>query len=151
MLFNARKQKGEMLVNILVSIGIIALLTAVTIPYFRRFQPDLKLHSAARALTTDLRYAQQLTITEQVVHSVVFDLINKKYEVIKAEPENTVLKMVFLDAEINYGGISGLTGNQVSFNSYGGVSEAGQITFTNNYGSTVIVNIKPSGYIQLNQ
>ncbi|MBI2459803.1 MAG: hypothetical protein HYV53_04660, partial [Parcubacteria group bacterium] len=80
-----KNHRGSMLMDLLVAIGIIALLATIAIPYLKKYQPNLKLNAAARDLTTDLRYAQQLTITEQKVHQVVFDLVNNKYNILKID------------------------------------------------------------------
>jgi len=89
MLHNNKNQSGHLLMNILVAVGIFVLLATVSIPYIRKYQPNLKLNATARALTSDLRYAQQLTVTEQVVHAVEFDLINDSYDILKLAPAAT--------------------------------------------------------------
>ena len=137
--------------ELLVVLGIIALLSTISIPYLRKYQPNLKLNAVARDLTTDLRYAQQLTITEQKVYQVVFDIINNEYRVQKIDAEITTVKTVALDSEINIKQITDLTDNKIIFNYYGGVSQAGQIVLTNINNVDATINIKPSGYIQLGQ
>ncbi|NCO79993.1 hypothetical protein GW884_01765, partial [Candidatus Falkowbacteria bacterium] len=82
MLNFCKNRYGSMLLDLLVSFSIIALLATITIPYLKKYQPNLKLNAAARNLTTDLRYAQQLTVTEQIVHKVSFDLINDQYQIL---------------------------------------------------------------------
>lgn len=138
-----------MLIDLLVALGIIALLATIAIPYLKKYQPNLKLNAAARDLTTDLRYAQQLTITEQKVHQVVFDLVNNKYNILKIDTATTTVKTVIFDSELSFKQITDLTDNQVIFNYYGGVSQAGKIILTNTNNVTATINIKPSGYIQL--
>jgi len=140
-----------MLIELLVVIGIIALLSTIAIPYLRKYQPNLKLNATARDLTTDLRYAQQLTITEQKIHMIDFDLANNKYDILKIDTATTTVKTVILDSEINFKQITDLTNNQAVFNFYGGVSQAGQIILTNINNADATINIKPSGYIQLEQ
>jgi Tfp pilus assembly protein FimT len=146
-----RNKKGSMLTDLLVVLGIIALLSTISIPYLRRYQPNLKLNAAARNLTTDLRYAQQLTITEQKVHQVVFDLNNDSYQIQKIDVATTTIKTVALESEISIKQINDLTGDKVVFNYYGGVSQSGQIILTNINNADAIVNIKPSGYVQFDQ
>jgi len=115
----------------------------------RKYQPNLKLNAAARALTTDLRYAQQLTVTEQKVHLVEFDAINGEYEILKIDAATTTVKTVILDQEVSIKQITDLIDNQAIFNFYGGVSQPGNIILTNTNNIDATVSIKPSGYVQL--
>jgi len=144
-------QKGALLMNVMVSISIMVLLTTLSIPYFKEYQTNLKLSSAVKSLGSDLRYAQQLTISEQIPHQVVLDRINSSYELLKIDLATTTIKNIEFDPEISYQQISSLTNDKVIFNSYGGVSEAGQIILQNSAGQTNVINIKPSGYIELSQ
>lgn len=146
-----KNQQGRFLIDLLVVIGIIALMTTISIPYFRKYQPNLKLNGAARELTSDIRLAQQLTITEQVVHLVDFDMANDRYDILKIDVSTTTVKSVTFDDEVNFQQITGLTDNQVIFNSYGGVSESGQVILVNTNSQTATINIKPSGFVQLSQ
>lgn len=141
--------KGSMLMELLVILGIIALISTIAIPYLRKYQPNLKLNAAARDLTTDLRYAQQLTITEQKVYQVIFDIVNNQYQIKKIDTETTTVKTVAFDSEVSIKQITDLTDNKIIFNYYGGVSQAGQIILTNVNNVDATINIKPSGYIQL--
>jgi len=149
--YSYRKNQGSLLLNVLVSFGIIALMATISIPYIRQYQPNLKLNATARDLTADLRYAQQLTVTEQVIYLVDFDLDNDSYQILKSGVATTTVKTVEFDSDISFQQIINLSDNQVIFNFYGGVSEAGQIILVNTNGKTVTINVKPSGYIQLEQ
>ena len=137
------------MIDLLVVLGIIALLSTLAIPYIRKYQPNLKLSATARNLTADIRYAQQLTVTEQKVYLVNFDAEHEKYNILKIDTATTTIKTVNLDAEVSFKEISGLADNQIIFNFYGGVSLPGQIVLTNINNATSIINIKPSGYVEL--
>lgn len=141
--------RGTMLIDLLVALSIIALLSTITIPYIRKYQPNLKLQATARDLTTDIRYAQQLTVTEQKVHLISFDEARNKYQILKIDTATTTIKSVNLDSEVSFKEITGLIDNQIIFNFYGGVSQSGQIILTNINNATAVINIKPSGYVQL--
>ncbi len=144
-----KKNQGSLLLNVLVSFGIIALMATISIPYIRQYQPNLKLNATARDLTADLRYAQQLTVTEQVAYLVDFDLDNDSYQILKSGVATPTIKTVEFDSSVNFQQITGLSNNQVVFNFYGGVSESGQIILVNTNGKTATINVKPSGYVQL--
>jgi len=144
-----QKNQGYFLMNVLVVLGIIALLTTISIPYIRQYQPSLKLNATARSLTADLRYAQQLTVTEQAIYSVDFNLGDSSYQVLKDGVATTTIKTVKFDSSVSFQQITGLTNNRVVFNFYGGVSESGRVVLVNTNNKTAVINIKPSGYIQL--
>lgn len=139
-----------MLIDVIVALGIIALMSTLAIPYIKKYQPNLKLNADARNLASDLRYAQQLTITEQKIHITSFDLINNKYDILKIDAATTTVKTVF-DPEVSFKQITGLANDQTVFNFYGGVSQSGQIILTNINNIDAVINIKPSGYIQLTE
>lgn len=144
-----KRNHGYFLMDILVAFGIIALLATISIPYFKRYQPNLKLNATARDLTSDLRLAQQLTVTEQAVHMVSCDLDNDAYTILKTGLATTTIKSVQFDSEVSWQQINGLTDNRVVFNLYGGVSEAGQLVLINTNDQLATINVKPSGYVQL--
>jgi len=64
--------KGFTLIEILVVIAILISLTLISIPFFNSFKPTLQLGSVTREIIADLRYIQQLTITEQVEYCLKF-------------------------------------------------------------------------------
>ena len=144
-------QSGNFVLSLLVSCGIIALLSMIAIPYLKKYQPNLRLDAMARLLASDLRLAQQLSVNEQISHNVVFDLENDSYNIIKSDDVETVIKSVGFDSDVSFQSIIGLTNNKVIFNYYGSVSEAGQIVLININGITSQINIKPSGYTQVAQ
>jgi Tfp pilus assembly major pilin PilA len=144
-------QNGTMLVNLLVALSIVAILTTITIPYIKKYQPNLKLHATARDLTSDIRYTQQLTVTEQKVHLVAFDLAHDSYTILRIDAATTTVKSVSLDPDINFKEVTDLTDDQIVFNFYGGVSQAGRVVLTNINDITAVINIKPSGYVQLEE
>ena len=144
-------RNGFTLMEFLVVIGIIGILTLIGIPTFRSIQPSLQLSGVTRELITDLRYAQQLTVTEQVEHGVLFDSAQKKYQVIKhGETEDTVLKEKSLPGEIKTLTITGLTNNnEARFNPYGAIKEIGTITLINIKEEMKIIDVRPSGFVRI--
>lgn len=146
-----KNQGGSLLLDLVVSLGIIALISTISLPYFKKYQTNLKLNGAARELTTDLRYAQQLTIGQQAVHLLEMDLATDSYQILRSGVATTTVKAVTLDPAVSFQQITGLDSNRVVFNSYGGVSQAGQIILVNTNGITATINIKPSGYVELLQ
>ena len=140
---------GHLLMNVLVSVGVVALLSTIAIPYLRQYQPNLKLNGTARELVSDLRYAQQLTVTEQVLHMVKFYFEDDKYKILKIDTATTTIKEVVFPEEVSFQSITNLTDNEVEFNSYGAVNESGTVILINTNDKQSTINIKPSGYMQL--
>ena len=143
-----RNNQGSMLINLLVSIGIMALLITVSMPFLRQFQPNLELSSTTRDLVTNLRLAQQLTVTEQDMHVLEINDSTDTYMILKYEPATTTIKTVILPASISFQSIIGFTDNQIRYNAYGGVIEEGEITLININNNIKTIIIKPSGYVQ---
>ncbi|MEA1963478.1 MAG: hypothetical protein U9M94_04570, partial [Patescibacteria group bacterium] len=136
---------------LLVTLAIIGILAGISIPLIKNYLPNLKLSVATKELTSDLRYAQQQTITEQKIHLIQFSTSTKSYDLLKFDAATSTLKSVVLPAEISFSSIVGLTNNIVKFNPYGSVYESGSIILANTSSSTKTINIKPSGYVQLQQ
>lgn len=149
-MFNKTKNKnGYTLIETLVILGVIIILLLINLPLLQQYQPVMKLKGESRELATELRYAQQLTLTEQVVHLVRFFPSEEKYQVIRAEEgqDEEIIKEVELTSPIIFQEIT-FTDNQLSFNTAGASSEAGQVTLTNNENYN-IVEVKPSGYVKI--
>lgn len=146
-----KNETGSLLINLLVSLSILALLMTVSIPNLRKYQPNMKLSATARDITADLRLAQQLTVTEQSIHRVLLDFANDQYILQKTGVATSTIKSVKFPTEVSFNQITGLSNNIIAFNSYGGVSESGQIVLDNINDKISIIIVKPSGYIQLYQ
>lgn len=137
-------EKGFTLLEIAIVIIIIALLAMISLPVYQQFQPTLKLNAEARQLASDLRYAQQMAITEQISHLVVMDMINNSYAIVKS-PDQTIQNHSFKG--VYFDSIANLTSNTASFAPTGAAAESGAIILTNGEKSKTI-EIKPSGYVK---
>lgn len=149
MKFSAIKQSGFSLVELLIVIGTITILSSIAVPALRAYQPNLKLQAESRQLTADLRLAQQMTVTEQLIYYVEIDNISGRYYLKKQTAPASPIKTISLNPAINFQEVTGFTNNSIIFNSYGAVSEAGRIILANLQGKTVTIEVKPSGYVQL--
>lgn len=146
--FTFLKQKGEgfTLAELLIIIGIIVVLVGISIPVYRSFQPGLQLSGAVRTLITNLRYAQQLAVTEQLEHCVRFG--DKEYKIIQCQDgAEEILKTISLQ-EIDSITVAGFNNNEVRFNPYGAVKETGTITLEINEKAKTI-DVRPSGFVKI--
>ncbi|MCK5510768.1 hypothetical protein KAI65_04490 [Candidatus Parcubacteria bacterium] len=146
-----KNQSGELLINLIVTLAIIGTLAVISMPLLKNYQPGLKLNLAAKNLTSDLRYIQQQTITEQKIHMIQFSTSTNSYDLLKFDTATSTLKSVFLPTDISFDSISGFYDNIVKFNPYGAVYEYGSIVLVNTSSTTKTINIKPSGYVELQQ
>lgn len=140
---------GFTLIEIMVAIGIIIVLSSVSWVGFKNYQPSLALSAASRDLTTDLRLAQQLSITEQINHGIFFNTSTNEYQLKKFGATTVVLLSKQLPTDIVFCGITGLSGSQALFNPYGSIAFSGSVCLANNKGQTKIIDIKPSGFVKI--
>jgi len=133
------------MIMVLAIIGLIAL---VSLPVYQKIKPGLTLNSQARDIVSDLRYAQQLSVTEQINYSVVFDQALNKYTIVNTASGAT-LKSQNIKPIISINSITGLTANTATFNVTGAALESGNIILTSFNGNTKTIAIKPSGYVKI--
>jgi prepilin-type N-terminal cleavage/methylation domain-containing protein len=138
---------GFTLTEFLAVAGIIAFLSLLVIPTFRMFQPVLQLSGSTQELVDDFHYIQQLTITEQKEYCLQFFPADKKYQLKECEGE--IIGEKIFPAEIESVSVSGFTDDEVRYNPYGAVKEAGTIILENSKNSTKTVSVKPSGFIKV--
>jgi len=150
--FVIRKRLAVSLYEFLIVFGIIAIITAISIPMIKNYTPSLKLSSSARATLAQLRQAQEEAITTQKQHLVRFFPAPTNpaiLQLIKKEDANeTILETVTLDKDIMLVLDSSINNNQIIFSPDGGPSASGNITL-NLESAFKIVNVSPAGVIKL--
>ncbi|MFH1111578.1 MAG: GspH/FimT family pseudopilin [Patescibacteria group bacterium] len=144
------KQHGFTILEIMVVIGIIVLLSLISVPLFREQQMSTELKANARAILADLRLAQQRTVAEQTTYLVKLYDSPSRYQLIRRESGDAVVKDRSLTNSITWQDMGGFTNNEVVFTSNGAVVQSGTIVLKNNYNHTTIIEVKPSGYVRVN-
>lgn len=143
-------KNGFSLVELLISIGVLGLIAAMSVPYVRTSISSLNLTNASKEIVTDLREAQQRTVTEQSNFYVQFIEAENKYRLIK-ESTGEIIKEKTLASEIDLYAVNDLTDGKAKFNFFGAAIETGTIILTNtSTNATSTIEIKPSGYVQYN-
>lgn len=146
--FSIYRKKGFTLTEMLIVVVVIGILVGISIPIFKKFQPVFQLNGAVRNLVTDLRYAQQLTVTEQLEHCVRFG--DKEYKIIQCQDSGAeeILKTISLQ-EIDLITVADdFSNSEVRYNPYGAVKEAGTITLEINVKAKTI-DVRPSGFVRI--
>jgi len=139
------------LTEFLIVIAILVTLALISIPVFRVLWPAFELSGAIRNLSTDLHYAQQLAVTEQINHGVHFTSSTNqhKYEMIKYNSTTTIIQSRTFPEKIQFHQIS-FSNNEVKFNPYGAAYEEGEITLINiSNNETSTIEVRPSGFVRI--
>jgi len=141
--------KAFTVTEILVVISIIGILSLISIPAFRTFAPSLELNGIARELVSNLRYSQQLSITEQVEHGIRISTTTREYQLLKYSNPEEIIITKELPENLDFQNVSGFTNNEVRYNPYGAVREEGNIYLINNKGTTLVIEVRPSGFVKI--
>lgn len=136
------------LIEILVVLTVVCIIIGITIPAFITIRPDLQLNASARDFVTDLRYAQQLAIMEQIEYCAKFFLSEKKYQILQCGQSIVVSEKSFPD-EITEVVIIGFSNNETRFNPYGAAKESGSIILKNTKNNTKTIEVGPAGFIKI--
>ena len=156
--YNNKKIKllaGFTAAELIVVIGIMLIFMSIGIPVFNGVREKEELTGAVRDLVVDIRYAQQLAITEQLYYGVKFISVNDdldKYELFKysssTNPE--VVQLKDLPEGIRFVSID-FSNSSVVFNPYGAADEQGSVTLSNSASNTSMVEVRPSGFVKIIQ
>lgn len=155
-----RKDKGFTLVEMMVVIGIMAIVSAIAIPNFFSFAAGMKLRSASRDLYSNFQQARMKAIRHNTRWAIRFTASGYQMENCGADndctADNIIVKTVNMSKE--YPGVAITTSPNanklVEFNSEGntinfaGTSTAGTTTLTNSKGSSNVV-VTSSGFIKI--
>lgn len=137
---------GFTLIEIGISITILTVMATIGFPYFRTQLQNLKLSNAAKDLIIDLRYAQQLTVSEQDIFYLKIYPELSQYKIIKESSSQTI-KAATLPSNVIFHDI-GFSDNKVVFNYYGAVTVSGVIILKHTItDKTFSIEVKPSGYV----
>ncbi len=141
--------KGFTLTEIIVTIGIVFILAGTSWVAIANYQPTMALNAVARDLVSDLRLAQQLSVSEQVNHGVFINLNTNQYQLDKFSATTETLFVKNLPTSIIFCSITGLSNGYATFNPYGSVAFSGGVCLSNTRGQTKNIEIKPSGFVKI--
>ncbi|MCK5044475.1 prepilin-type N-terminal cleavage/methylation domain-containing protein [Candidatus Parcubacteria bacterium] len=146
---NIEKPTGFSLIEILIVVAMVTIIAGISFVSFKNIQPILELKGMTSELTNDLRYAQQLAVTEQIDHGIHIFPIEGKYQIIKYGSVQEILKEKLLPDKIDFSEVNGFTNNEAKFNAYGAAKEQGTIIILSvEDNSTTRIEVSPSGFVK---
>jgi len=143
------KQIGFTIVELITTVAIILIITAVTWSMLYRSIPHNQLAGASQEIVSALKDAQSSAVKSQNKFLVRFDINNKKYFVfeivnnVEQSRGETALPNKVLFSAVN------LTDNQVIFNSTGVPDYPGSLRLTNSLSEIKTIQINSSGLIYI--
>lgn len=146
-----KENKGITLVEMLVAISIFIILAGFVYIGLTNYQGTIDLNGATRELLTDLRYAQELAVSQQIKHGIQFFQSQNKYQIIKYGDTEEVIKEKELPEGISFKEIEGLSLDRVRFTSFGAVEESGRVILKSRDNLERKIEIRPSGFVEIAQ
>ena len=145
---NNRAESGISLMELLIVIAIIGIISLIGLPVYKNISPNITLNASVRDMASDLRYAQQLTVTEQKMYSVRFNALDNSYYIFQVN-SGAVVKSRNINSQVRISAITGLSSSTATFTVTGASVESGEISLVNTNNKTNIIEIKPSGYVKI--
>jgi len=142
-------KKGFTLIEIMVAVGIVMILSAISWAAIVSYQPAMVLSATARDLLSDLRLAQQYAVSEQVNYGIFVSTTTMQYRLDKFATTTQTIFLKNLPSGIIFCQTTNLVNRYVEFNPYGSVVSSGLICLSNPKGQTKDIDIKPSGFVKI--
>lgn len=143
---HGRNEQGFTLVELMIAIGVLAILTAVGLPSFQLMMANQKVRAAADDLVTSVMYARTEAIKLNQSVSINRDASgwDKGWTVAAREPRAVALKGIVL---------TGLTGNALTVGKDGRIGKTYTVLLcdSNGYASARVVTIAFSGMTRVEQ
>jgi prepilin-type N-terminal cleavage/methylation domain-containing protein len=140
------KAKGFSLMELMIVIGIIAILAAIAVPQYNIFTYNNALKSAARELAGDIQLIRQTAMSNNTTYTLNF-VNNTRYNYcippgcIPPNGQPTIKDVTTFHPDITFA--QNFAGNQITFNQRGTMAPWGTITLTNFRQSTVTLTATP--------
>jgi prepilin-type N-terminal cleavage/methylation domain-containing protein len=128
-----RKDSGFTMMELMVVIGITAILSAIAIPSYIKWLPKHRVGSAARTVMSAMEFARSNAIKRNMLVQVDFDWGNDSLTVVNSGGNILRTRRLPGDVDLDDGGL----GSPVTFNGHGFSSDPGQVTVENTKDATI--------------
>jgi len=151
-------QKGLTLVELMITITLIILITAIAAPPFSGYAINMRLKSAARDIQSDFLSLKQRAVSESTTYRITFDVNTNTYTIEKGTESGSPFVALLVKTPKAFGADIGVQnvdfsgGNPAIIFQDRGIATNGQVLLKNGRGSTAAVITSVSGrtYVQLN-
>ena len=150
--------KGFTLVEILVTIALIAIVAAIALPSFFGYSMNTNLKAAARNIQADFLELKERAIAESTAYRITFDTSGNTYTIEKGTETGAPYTPIEVKAVSALGGDVGIFNAvfgggipTITFEGRG-IATTGKVVLTNSRGSTATIAASVSGrtYVQVN-
>jgi type IV fimbrial biogenesis protein FimT len=150
-------KKGFTLVEVAVTLSILAIMATIAIPTYISWLPKHRLQISARQIYDDLNLAKMEAVRRNTDVCITFSLANNNYKVFVdansdgtyTSPGDTILKNnVALENGVTISNTT-FTGGTIGFNNRGMATNTGRADLTNPTGIKMRINVITTGYISI--
>jgi len=150
--------KGFTLVELLVTIGLIAIIGAIAIPSYFGYSLNTNLKAAARNIQADFLDLKERAIAENTMYQITFDQSGNTYTIQKGTETGAPYTPIEVRTLSAFGGDVGIFNAvfgggipTITFEGRG-IATTGKVVLTNSRGSTATIAASVSGrtYVQVN-
>lgn len=148
-------KRGYTLLELLITIGVLALLTAFAIPTYQLVMSQFQLSEASQTVETLIRSTQQKTVSEQKIYGITFTTNAQtviQYLYNTTNGTKTTQKIITFPGSIKIGSTSFSGQSDIQFNTAGSPNYSGYVVVNDPIRNrNRKVELKPSGSIIGNQ
>lgn len=142
------KTKAITLVELLVSLGILAVTISLAAVFIRFQKPNIELYQGARELRAALSSARERALTDQQHYKIHFTVPANQYE-LKAVSSGATLQTYTLPGSVQYYNVGPFLNDAIIFNPTGGAEQTGAVSLQNSDGQQKNIIISPAGYVKI--
>ena len=142
-------QKGFSILELFITLAIIAVVAAIGYPTFQRMAINGNLRSAAREIMGDIVLLKERAVAQNTQFSITFEPLNNRYRCSDMDTDQWKSPtMIARDIQITRAAFG--TGRTMVFETRGTLQQAGSIELTNGRGSkaTITCNIAGRTYVK---